>query len=129
MKSQNCSSCGGTVEIYSFGKFLRCPYCGTQNLVNYKQSSWKSGNYSNTRECPVCREKGSLVLSKNEKLWKCLNCAYCIEPRQLRREIFWFCDSCDAFINVQPGFTQKLKEWKCMHCGFLNDTSSNNVLG
>ena len=39
----------------------------------------------------------------------------------------WFCDQCEAFMNVQPGFTVARGVWICTKCGCKNDVSDNNV--
>lgn len=127
MKTLTCKTCGGPMSVYSFGRFAKCPYCGTQNILEKKNPSWAEGNYTFTRVCPVCRENGSLVLNKRQTKWQCLNCGYNISPQRLEEEVFWFCDSCDAFLNVQPGFSEEAGRWKCKHCGYENDVSEDNV--
>ena len=128
MKSFVCPNCGGTLTIYSYGNHAKCPYCGTQVQLEHERTSWKEGNYSNTRVCPVCRGDGSLVLNAKKTLWRCLNCGYQITPSELETEVFWFCDECDAFLNVQPGFDDRVSnQWKCKQCGCENDVSDENI--
>ena len=123
----NCKNCGGPLNVYSYGRFAKCPYCGTQNLLEKKNASWVEGEYTYTRVCPVCRCDGSLVLNKLRTMWRCLSCGYQITPKQLETEVFWFCDSCDAFLNVQPGFNTNDGQWKCQQCGYENDVSPYSV--
>ena len=128
MKTLNCRNCGGALTVYSYGRYAKCPYCGTQVLLEHEISSWKEGDYTYTRVCPVCREDGSLILNKKQTLWRCLNCGYSITPTRLEAEVFWFCDACDAFLNVQPGFEDKgTDRWECKHCGYENDVSEDNL--
>lgn len=75
-------------------------------------------------ECPCCG--GTMYL--NENVWRCQNCAYCIsQERMPNGEIFWFCDGCERFMNVQPGFTTRTGKWICISCGWINDVTENNI--
>lgn len=38
-----------------------------------------------------------------------------------KESVFWFCDNCDTFLNMQQGFTTRNQHWKCTKCGFDND--------
>ncbi len=89
-----CRSCGGPLTVYSFGRVAKCPYCGTQNLLEFDKCSWTEGNYTHSRVCPNCRGDGSLVLNVKQTLWRCLNCGYQNTPERLKTEVFWFCDVC-----------------------------------
>lgn len=40
----------------------------------------------------------------------------------------WFCDSCDANLNRQPGFTIASGTWTCTECGAVNDVTDDNIL-
>ena len=42
--------------------------------------------------------------------------------------IDWFCDSCNANLNIQSGFTTETERWMCTECGVLNDILNNNIL-
>lgn len=42
--------------------------------------------------------------------------------------IDWFCDSCDANLNRQAGFTTSSGTWTCTECGSENDVTDNNIL-
>ena len=75
-------------------------------------------------ECPCCGG----TISLNGNVWRCRNCAYCIsQNRMLNGEVFWFCDGCERFMNVQPGFTTRTGKWRCVSCGWMNDVSENNI--
>ena len=40
----------------------------------------------------------------------------------------WYSDKCNAYLNEQPGFTNRYRVWACKNCGFENivvDTSDN----
>ena len=76
-------------------------------------------------ECPCCGKTMYLA----DDVWRCYDCAYCITQKDmLDGVIFWFCDECGRFLNVQPGFTDKTGAWKCVGCGFANDVSEDNVI-
>lgn len=75
-------------------------------------------------ECPCCGK--TMTLEKN--VWRCQDCSYCISQQDmLHGYTFWFCDECERFLNVQPGFTEKTGKWRCISCGFLNDVSPQNL--
>lgn len=75
-------------------------------------------------ECPCCGKTMYLA----DDVWRCYDCAYCITQKDmLDGVIFWFCDECGRFMNVQPNFTDKTGAWKCIACGFVNDVSEENV--
>ena len=40
----------------------------------------------------------------------------------------WYCDSCDAQLNRQPGFTTASGSWECARCGAINDVTEDNIL-
>lgn len=75
-------------------------------------------------ECPCCGD----VMQLKAGVWRCKRCAYCITQKSmLNGAIFWFCDECGKFMNVQPDFTTSTGTWKCLSCGFMNDVSENNI--
>ena len=41
--------------------------------------------------------------------------------------INWYCDKCNAFLNIQKGFDDHKKIWKCKECGFKNEISEKNI--
>lgn len=79
-------------------------------------------------ECPVCHNK--MLFDKKGKLWKCNNCSYDLpETEFLDDFVFWFCDGCGEYLNIQEGFNRKGTEWTCTKCGFNNDTTLSNIKG
>lgn len=68
-----------------------------------------------------------MYLGPEHKTWRCPDCGYTISNRDKRTGVFWFCDECEAYMNVQPGFTTKNKEWKCTACGHINGTTQNDI--
>lgn len=36
---------------------------------------------------------------------------------------YWYCDNCEAFLNIQNGFDDHLDSWICTECGFENAIS------
>ena len=43
--------------------------------------------------------------------------------------MFWFCDECDAYLNIQEGFDRTATKHICTKCGYENDTTFNNIKG
>jgi len=127
LKVLKCLSCGGNLNMYSTGSFLKCPWCDTIIKTDQEEKSWEGYEYKNSRYCPVCRYEDTLVLNRPKTKWKCMNCGYSITDKELQDVIYWFCDSCDAFLNVQPGFEKNQGTWKCLQCGSENDTTEENI--
>lgn len=42
--------------------------------------------------------------------------------------INWYCDGCNSFLNIQKGFDDHKKTWKCTECGFKNEISLENII-
>lgn len=42
-------------------------------------------------------------------------------------DVDWFCDRCNAYLNIQPGFDDHKYIWKCTECGLKNSISSDNI--
>lgn len=40
----------------------------------------------------------------------------------------WYCDSCGAFLNSQPGLTVSSGTWTCEECGYENDVTEDNII-
>lgn len=104
---------------------------------NTKNNSKKLGVYAAERElnrrfkqiktmmCPSCY--GTMFLE--DEVWQCHNCSYCIsQADMLNGAIFWFCDGCGEFLNVQPGFTTKSGKWICTRCRWMNDVTEENMM-
>ena len=36
---------------------------------------------------------------------------------------YWYCDNCEAFLNIQNGFDDHFDSWVCTECGFENPIS------
>ena len=39
----------------------------------------------------------------------------------------WWCDNCDALLNIQPGFSDSYDTWTCTECGCENELSEENI--
>lgn len=44
-------------------------------------------------------------------------------------DVDWYCDRCNAYLNIQPGFDDHHYVWKCTECGFKNSISSDSIIG
>ncbi len=79
-------------------------------------------------ECPVCHRK--MTFSKTKKSWICNDCAYAITEEEFLDDfILWFCDECNTYLNNQEGFDRKASQHICTKCGYLNDTTFDNIKG
>lgn len=79
-------------------------------------------------ECPVCHKK--LFYNKKQKAWICTSCSYPLPEEEFLDDfVFWFCDGCETYLNVQNGFDRKGTTWICTQCGFNNDITFNNLRG
>ncbi len=79
-----------------------------------------------TRTCPSCY--GKLFYNIDTQCYVCENCSYAISEKSLLDEcIYWFCDKCKSFMNVQEGFDIKTGVWNCKRCGLENDVSEKNI--
>jgi len=83
-------------------------------------------------DCPNCYSKkigSQMRVDRKRKIWLCDKCNYSISCKDFENDyIFWFCDNCETFLNVQNGFVIKEKRWICTECGFNNDVSSSNIV-
>lgn len=43
-------------------------------------------------------------------------------------DVGWYCDSCDAELNDQPGFDDHKYTWKCTACGHKSSISRDNIV-
>lgn len=41
--------------------------------------------------------------------------------------IDWYCDRCNAYLNIQIGFNDHNYTHKCTECGHKNSISSDNI--
>lgn len=97
-----------------------------ENDLELKQKERERFLHLDVMDCPCC---GNTMYLK-AGVWRCHNCAYCITQKSMLDDaIFWFCDECGKFMNVQPDFTTATGTWQCVSCGFINDVSKNNVDG
>lgn len=131
--TQYCQNCGSGTEIRAYRKFVLCPYCGTREPFigfPYQKIDWRSSMYDHVKlwmDCPACRS-ANMYLGPSGRMWKCPDCGYTISKWKKNMGIFWFCDDCEAFLNVQEGFTTKHKSWKCTECGYVSDVSRSNII-
>ena len=127
-----CDNCGAEKEINSWRKYVVCPYCKSKTPFTgfeYRTFNWKSSEYAYVKkwmDCPACRSK-NMYLGPAGRRWVCPDCGYSIKRTHLIFEVFWFCDQCETFLNIQPGFTTRNKTWECTECGNKNDVTRNNI--
>lgn len=128
-----CEHCGSTLEIHTYRKFVLCPYCGVRTPFKgfeYEEIDYNSSMYAHVpfwMDCPACRSK-NMYLGPSRKTWKCPDCGYSIPRLKKAFGVFWFCDECDTFLNIQKGFTTKKKTWKCTECGHINGVGKADIL-
>lgn len=79
--------------------------------------------------CPACRD-GRMTMEKKAAVWTCPDCGYSLSADEFEDDfVFWFCDECNSYLNVQEGFNRKAVRHVCRVCGYENDTSFGNVKG
>lgn len=128
-----CSFCGKGTDIRTFRKFIRCPYCGKRNSFpgfEYRDIDWNASMYAHVKDvmdCPACRGQ-SMYLGPSRRKWHCPDCGYQISALKKDFTVFWFCDDCETFLNVQLGFNTKEKQWTCTECGCICDVSRRNII-
>ena len=128
-----CPDCGEKIAIRTYRKFVLCPHCGECADFpgfQYRDIDWNGSMYTHVHlwmDCPACRSP-NMYLGASRRRWHCPDCGYQISPLKKFFEVFWFCDDCEAFLNIQPGFNTKAKKWKCSECGCLCDVSRSNII-
>ena len=79
--------------------------------------------------CPNCNEP-TLKINKAGITWFCSECGYKLDNTDFEDDyVFWFCDKCNTFLNIQEGFDINDDIWFCDKCGCLNDISLENLTG
>ena len=132
-KTVYCEFCGEEVKVNTYRKFVICPDCGERfdfEGFDYRCVDWGSSMYSSVKKwmnCPVCRSP-NMYLGPSKRAWKCPDCGFTLPDKYRRRGVFWFCDHCETFMNVQKGFNTKTGRWKCTVCGHDNDVSEDNII-
>lgn len=132
-KKMKCSNCGSQIEVNSFRKFVLCAYCGTRIPFagfEYEFIQPQNSMYANVKywmDCPACRSP-QMYLGTAGRIWKCPDCGYKISNHEKNSTVFWFCDECETYLNIQRGFTVKNGKWKCTECGCLNDVTRGNII-
>lgn len=127
-----CEQCGYEIAVTSYRRFIKCPCCNNKipfQGFNYNKIDLTSSKHAGAEyvsDCPACRGK-NMMLGSERKLWLCADCGYKISDRVMQDEVFWFCDECDAFLNIQAGFTDKNNEWMCTDCGHKNSMTENDI--
>lgn len=128
-----CASCGCDLEVREYKKFAICPYCGTRTPFpgfEYQTINWQASMYAHVKkwtDCPVCRSP-NMYLGPERRAWKCPDCGYTWPERERKHGVLWFCDECEAYLNVQLGFSGKGKVWQCSECGHVNDINKDNII-
>lgn len=41
--------------------------------------------------------------------------------------IDWYCDRCNSYLNIQPGFDDHHSVWECTECGYRNSISADEI--
>ena len=126
-----CPHCGSKKVLRSYCKMVTCDYCNSPlPFDGFKYQEFNPTSRMRIKgemECPNCRSK-HMLLSSNGKQWACIDCGYRIKHSELVKTVFWFCDNCDTFLNVQSGFNVDSGRWKCTNCGYDNDVTEDNIL-
>ena len=79
--------------------------------------------------CPACSD-GKMAINKKSTLWTCEDCGYQLSADEFEDDyVFWFCDECCAYLNIQEGFDRTSTRYICESCGYENDTTFANLKG
>ena len=79
--------------------------------------------------CPACHN-GKMTINKKSTLWTCEKCGYKLSADEFKDDyVFWFCDECGAYLNIQAGFDRTATQHICVECGYENDINSDKLKG
>lgn len=79
--------------------------------------------------CPACQD-GKMTINKKSTMWACEKCGYKLSAEEFEDDyVFWFCDECNAYLNIQEGFDCNAKKHVCTKCGYESDTTFDNIKG
>lgn len=79
--------------------------------------------------CPNCQD-GKMTIDKKSTVWSCPNCGYTLSADEFEDDyVFWFCDKCGTYLNIQEGFNRTAARHTCVICGYENDTTFDKVKG
>ena len=69
-----------------------------------------------------------MYLGAEGKVWKCPDCRFKMTAEEKEESVFWFCDDCETFLNIQENFSTDKGIWICSECGFENDVTEDNII-
>lgn len=79
--------------------------------------------------CPACRH-GKMRINQTKSAWVCEECGYLLSDNDLASGyVFWFCDKCDSYLNIQNSFNPNSNKHVCQVCGYENTISPANIEG
>ena len=131
LKIINCNKCNAEINVKTYRKFVVCPYCNNKmpfDGFEYDKLDITSSKFAGVKyvmDCPACRCK---EMARMASKWLCPSCGYSISRINKRFGVFWFCDDCDTYLNIQQGFTTNNKTWKCTECGHENGVTKKDIL-
>nr|WP_308545932.1 hypothetical protein [uncultured Lachnoclostridium sp.] len=122
---------GGLLAL-GFGIYKAAPHVinwwknkGTPKIEDRQKTISKKVVYKKMI-CPACGD--TMILNEKTSLWGCNKCNYSISNKEIEGgTVFWFCDNCESFLNIQQGFTIESSNWVCTECGIDNDVTEVNV--
>jgi len=132
-KKIKCKNCVADIEVKTWRKYVKCPYCSSKfpfEGFDYEEIDRSGSMYAIVKlwmDCPACRSK-NMYMGSSGRAWKCPDCGYTVSKKEKRTGVFWFCDDCEAYLNVQPGFTTVNKTWTCRACGHVNVVTKDNIM-
>lgn len=101
-----------------------------KNLIKERLTNFYEANVKKAKDCPACKGVGKLAADNSRKLWHCSQCGYSISYEELQNDyMYWFCDECQALLNVQSGFENAEEQWICQECGYNNCIVQEEILG
>lgn len=129
-----CKNCSAEIQVKTWKRYVVCPYCNTHipfEGFDYRRIDWSESMYAHVKkwtDCPACHSP-NMYLGPSGRKWKCPDCGY-VQGRFDRNpfSVLWFCDECEAYLNIQPGFTTKNRNWKCTECRHISNVTRQNII-
>lgn len=95
-----------------------------------------SRDYSDGATCPLCNNK--CYWDDEACDWRCKSCGYDVSGSDVEYDratdkvhvlgIDWYCDRCNAYLNIQSRFNPYGDSWKCTTCGYCNGLTEDDLI-
>ena len=128
-----CPSCAAKYTVKQYCTITKCPYCDSERefegfrykKIDYSRTDWSW--VERATDCPKCMSP-NMIYSDKKDCFVCLDCRYEMSEEWLSKSVLWFCDKCEAYMNIQKGFNTNTGSWRCRNCGYDNDVTEDNII-